>query len=870
MGRLPDVVERVTRQFRELTTLVRHPGAMLRMHATRRARSLYENAELPGQGQQAAETDQAEGRDSQAQPRPAENHQNGAASGLRSRLGVAKQIEVTAGNSSVPQTAVVDRHSDASGRLDDFSTDGIESVDDLEGYDTLDWATAPAPLLSPGTSLKGSQWYRYEIGQPLLEQPWVRWYQATNQAGETVLIQEYLLPDTEFHATEIQARQKAFVRLVNLNVKTLNGPGEGRDFRLLRLIEAFSPLVDHETARCYLVVKILAATPLRSHLQQHGPLKPNEIRETLRQVLQTLQFLHMVCRIQFSTAHMERGIPHGNLSLDSLLIRHTNLAGVNSDRQFFIHVADLMLWEHLVHPPSSRLHSTIAQTAADLGSTADDLKALGQVGFQLAGYRLNPDTQEIVGLRSGPEFAARQHGLDAPLYHFLCRLIGEETPFKTADEALQSLRDRPTQFPAALPPAETEESPGRSPWLNRWGLPLAALLILLVGGTAWWMLRNPAQPVVSKDPIFPPASDTKPLEELKIAAALPPNGAVEYQAERYGVWEDVLYRKLTTSRNWETQADNREPQDTPLPLMDELEQRHPGLQWTIARPSRFQPRQDVIEFAGRSPDHVGLVRLPPTLPADVEARTIAYDALAVLVPFRDSYNVDSNLPTQLEGHISLDELRKLYTSDDINNVTLRGLPVRLYFPNASGKDNRTNRDTVHLFKETVLGNDPELINKFEALERQAIDQNPAPSGSRSDLYATMYNAHEVAGPDSDVIHIGFDRLSRAFGQCTVYPLAIGNTPRASVQPLMQVTEQPIQPDADLCGAKGNYYVSLPENYPLRHELALVYQQGSISGAAVADVFSTYEAQYLLSEVGLVPTVPTRELWPFVWRQRDPE
>ena len=70
---------------------------------------------------------------------------------------------------------------------------------------------------------------------------------------------------------------------------------------------------------------------------------------------------------------------------------------------------------------------------------------------------------------------------------------------------------------------------------------------------------------------------------------------------------------------------------------------------------------------------------------------------------------------------------------------------------------------------------------------------------------------------------------------------------------MQVTDQPIQSDVDLCGVKGSYYISLSEEYPLRYELALVYQQDSEIGEAVEDIFLTQEAQYLISEVGLAPT-----------------
>ena len=46
--RLPDIVELFSRQFREVRTFIKHPVAILRMQSLKRARSAYENTELPG------------------------------------------------------------------------------------------------------------------------------------------------------------------------------------------------------------------------------------------------------------------------------------------------------------------------------------------------------------------------------------------------------------------------------------------------------------------------------------------------------------------------------------------------------------------------------------------------------------------------------------------------------------------------------------------------------------------------------------------------------------------------------------------------------------------------------------------------------
>ncbi|MEB3356337.1 MAG: hypothetical protein VKK04_06400 [Synechococcales bacterium] len=860
--RLPDIVELISRQVREVRTFIKHPGAILRMHAWRKARSVYENAELPGRENQSQsqEGDPSTGdiRTTQADPVPyAPESKNGA---------LASPATATLTH---PQHVSEIEPSDA------LLEDGLDELDPnpTEG---LGWMPPPVPLLAEGEPLRGSHWYRYEMGRPIHRQtgvaevPWVRWYEATNQADERVTIQEYLLSETDFNPAEIQDRQKAFARLVNFNLNTLNGPGEGRDFRLLRLVEAFAPPFDPadiETAgRCYLVAKPLPGFSLRDYVAQHGSLHPSQIREVLRQVLQTLQFLHTVCRIQFSTSHTERGIPHGNLSLDSLFIRQTDLAGVNSDRQFFIHVTDLLLWEHLIHPPASpKFHGAIAQTAQDLGSTSDDLQDLGRIGFQLAGHAVNPDTGEIPGLRTD---RIRQTFSDQPLYHFLCRLVQEEAPFKTADEALQALRDLSAKAPTeSRIPGEPvgEGSVWRSPWLARLGLPVAALVLLLMGTGAWIFLREPNAPILS-------LPEEEVADEERYLSAIPVPGApIQYQVEIGGAWHVAMFRTMLNPIA-ESQTPLSELGDnyTPLPLMDEIEKRHPSLRWLRSNQSRFRSRQGVLRFVEQSPQNIGLIRLPESLPADLTSQPIAYDGLTVLVPFRDAYNVAGNVPERLDGYISLEELRELYTSEDLNAAELRGIPVQLYFPDESEP---INRDTIQLFKEQVLDNDPDLIRRFEVLQQQAGERDRTlirEYGLKANLYEKMFFAYENSDDASGRISIGFDRLSRAFGQCSVYPLAIGSDAASSTQPLMQVTDQPIQTDIDLCGVKGLYYVNLSEDYPLRYELGLVYRQGSEAGEAVGKILSTQEAQYLISEAGLVPTVPMQELWSFVWSQEQDE
>ncbi len=694
----------------------------------------------------------------------------------------------------------------------------------------------------------------------MVNEPHVRWYTATNQANEDVLIQEYLLPDTEFHPTEIQHRQKAFERLVNLNSHSLNGPGEGRDFRLLRLVEAFSPSSEG-TAQCYLVAKPLTGISLKQHLNQHGYFKSTDIREVLRQVLQTLQFLHSGCRIQFSVSQTERGIPHGNLSLDSLFIRQTDLVGVNSDRQFFIHVTDLMLWRHLFYPHSSPKFRAIAQTADNLGSTIDDLRDLGRIGFELAGCAIAPNTNDIIGLL---DESAQEKLKDEHLYHFLCRLIGEETPFKTAGEALQTLWELPKESPTLSQEFRTFEKNGLSQRFALLGLPIAACVLLLTGAIALLWLRNSSTGFIVSD-ISAPSQTQLPPEKLYIAKVLPPERLINYQVESDGALFSAMFRTLVhPDPDLQAQSLLLENSRTSLPLMDEIERRHPQFQWFASSQPRFYPRLKVLRFVEESPRNVGFIRNPGTL-ENIEVHPIAYDGLTVLVPFRDVHNQSENVPKKLEGYISIEDLRTIYTSDDLDTVELREFPVHLYFPNES---NDTNRDAIQLFKELVLKSNEDAIRKFDALQEQAQERDRElirENGLNKNLYETMFFSHEASNQSDESISIGFDLLSRSFGQCTVYPLAIGANVQSGVQSTYTSTGA-IQPDVDLCGIKGSYFVQLPDDYPLRYELALVYQQDSSDGEALKNIFLTQEAQYLMSEVGLVPIVPMQELWSFMWGQ----
>ena len=866
--RLPDIVELFSRQFREVRTFIKHPGAILRMQALKRARSAYENTELPG------------GQTKKESPSKDVNQSNNS-SESSSRDGWDS-------GSLVPKFKDRTQARTLGSTVKDEIQDRVDLPYNDKGLDSMALGAFSVLPLPESSILSGSQWYKYTIGQLVRDDQWVRWYFATNQADEPVIIQEYVLPNTEFSSAAIEERQTAFVQLINLNINVLNGPGEGRDFRLLKLIEAFSPTVQYETAYCYLVAKPLPGIPLQEHLHHHGYWNSGDIREALRQVLQSLQFLHTSCRIKFSNTHMERGIPHGNLSLDSLFIRQSDLAGVNSDRRFFIHITDLLLWEHVIYPPvSPKFHSKISESSDDVADKLDDLKDLGRIGFQLAGCTVDSDQNDIVELRNGQ---AQTLVKDDLLYHFLCRLMGKENPIKTVDDAIEILRKLP-ETSSSSDSQISSESLDKTPPRNLttpWGLPAVVLALILMGATAWLFLRN--RPVsVSTTSTTPQNSKTNDQNngQLYLASASVPQQAIRYQIESGGVWQDAMWSQLLISSanqvRGEIQSSNNS--DKLIPFIAELKRRQPQLRWARSKESRFQSVRTILRFVRQSPQNVGFVRVSE-IQEDaanskkydgLESQTLAYDGLAILVPFRDSHNVFSNVPEQLGGAISIDELKQLYTSDSLDNIKLRNkFSVQLHFPDES---ELVNQDTIRLFKEQILGNDDSLIRKFDHLQRDAAERDEElidkynlnkndENNLNNNLYEKMLYTYEKDSETDNEVIIGFDRLSRYFGQCSVYPLALSDGGQP-VQPLVQINGEPIKADVDLCDVSNNFYVDLPERYPLRYKLALVYQEDSKAGRVFWKMLSTQEVSYLLSEVGLVPANTSREgLWSFIWEREQ--
>ncbi|MDF5728321.1 MAG: serine/threonine protein kinase, partial [Rhizonema sp. PD38] len=103
---------------------------------------------------------------------------------------------------------------------------------------------------------------------------------------QPVIIKEYLLPNRTFNQDETFKRKESFKRVGEIDL----ADGRVQNFRLIQTWEAISP---EKGESCYLITKdIQPSQTLRQYLRQNGAMTPEQVRELLSEVLQTLEFLH--------------------------------------------------------------------------------------------------------------------------------------------------------------------------------------------------------------------------------------------------------------------------------------------------------------------------------------------------------------------------------------------------------------------------------------------------------------------------------------------------------------------------------------------------------------------------------------------------
>jgi ABC-type phosphate transport system substrate-binding protein len=625
---------------------------------------------------------------------------------------------------------------------------------------------------------------------------------------QPVVIKEYLLPTPFFNAAEVKQRKQGFERLAGVNA----ADGRVQDFRLRQPWEA---IADVHEERCYLLTKgnLDTCPTLSTYLLTHGAMTHEQVRHVLNQVLQTLEFLHGQ-KFRLPSGQMQVGLAHGNISLDSLLI-------VAESQTFFIHLCDLSLWERLFDPKATDDLPNISR------AQAQDLINLGYVAFYLL---LGRTVEPVTGIPFDPQKEQHWPLVDPALKAFILRLLALDVPFPSAEEARQALlRLPPEQLSSVVRSVEPEEvervKVSRTPFLI-----FGAITLLALGILAWWLLPKPQASESAENDRLPCC--------FKEVPAVPPGDFI-YTTEKDGTW-DYIHKQFKGNLN--------------QPLETKLKERQPKLALKYATEASTEEaiakvQSEAVNFA--------IANLLTDFPSDLQAKPIGYDGIVVFVAFSYSHR-DKSLPKALNGQITVEQLRQLYTGKIQNWRQLGGpdLAVKLYIP--------TEKDAVRIFEQRVL-KDKDAIASFRSLQPQETSSTSFSSrSSLPEIQPLPTNPKMLQQviqdfEDQGVGGIGFGSLSKVFGQCAAYPLAIAEKGQTPVQVLVQDNGNPIDPNTDLCNNKGSYHPKIEVfqsgSYLLGYPVAVVYPRDnsrSPAGAKFADMLRTREGQKILSQAGLVP------------------
>jgi serine/threonine protein kinase len=272
--RLSELVNTVRARGREIFNFVSHPDATIRRIVRGRAQQIYEQVEIGGSdgNKQKKETPVSQQSQHSFQVEPTINRQRG---GVQTRIQPA----------TLDQPILTER----SRRRRKDKTQKVL----VQGYEIRDRFGR-----------------RYEIGQCLSHSDRIRQYEATpiSQQKQRVFIQEYFTQSDSDYLAESNKQN-----------------GKVKEFRLLTPIDIIKDFYEDnpQDIRWYLIVEQLPKSlTLREYLQRrHQPLTPTQVSKILKQVLQTLQFLHNCYEVRLSQS-MRTGIGHGNLNLDSILLVH--------------------------------------------------------------------------------------------------------------------------------------------------------------------------------------------------------------------------------------------------------------------------------------------------------------------------------------------------------------------------------------------------------------------------------------------------------------------------------------------------------------------------------------------------------------------
>lgn len=689
-------------------------------------------------------------------------------------------------------------------------------------------------LLTPSQNIQSFKG-RYRIGKlikPIKDNTIIREYEGyTFPHNQLILVKEYLLLEKDFSDSEAEKRQRELLKRANIKLKStqIKNGISGQDFRLITPLDAFD---DHR--RCYIISESNQNyETLKEYLNENICMSYEEVRTLLKQVLQSLYFLHNQ-NIILGNSEAIPGLAHANISVDSLLYdtKHNEL---------FVYLSDFALWEDIFKPQS--LKSINEYYSHNMFQK--DLKDLGYVAIRclfwnhIIEHDINLDEQINIKylLSSSADFR---------LNEFIEKLIGIDGEFKNTKEAFEEIYKLP--FEPRQPQAKLVEPNSKSEenkkldfsklkllFLLLLSFGLIALLIALI---ASWISSNNKNDSPTVNNAENASCSNKPEFKCSIVDVL---GTEKFNASIIAdsMVSDWMEEKNLVSyqSNFKSELKDKYNVNLEIPYVNnqlrginEIEKqlnKHPEIQLAIVNLSEDSEIEKchntaLTEKENRENENKLLCKI------------IAYDGIVFFVPFSDA-NGENSIPKALKGSISKNNLAKLYQEQitdwkDWKELGLKNsLPVKLY---------KYEEDS--------------LVKSFipKLLESKAIEES-----NKENFYSMLQNILQGFEENQDG-GIGFGLLRKVYGQCSVYPLTIGEKNR-KVQPLIQNDGTPINPYIDLCNDKGSYRLNTDAfksgKYPLRFAIAVIYRSNNNEkGENFADMMLSDEGQLLLQEIGLVP------------------
>ncbi len=828
--RLSEVVNQFKARGREVFNFVSHPDEVIRRIARRRAQQMYEQVEIGGSDRKQSSKQDRPRFPTLSNPFQDNNQNETQVEATVQSQPVQTQIETQI------QPTLKPRINRERGGVQTRIQPTLLDSPILTERSRRRRKDKTQKVLVQGHEIRDTFGVRYQIGQCLSHSAQIRQYEAIplSQQKQRVFIQEYLTRSDSDHLPEVNAQN-----------------GKVKEFRLLTPLDVFPDFYEDNSQdiRWYSIVeKLPKSLTLREYLQQRSQLlTPTQVSKIMQQVLQTLEYLHNCYEVRLSDT-VRKGMGHGNLNLDSLLIipNATQSLLNEEDEHFSIYVSRMALWEQLIDTLEIN-HPCLSKETA----IPKDLKDLGKVSYLLSG-----------GQQENPDQDSEWHQYCHPeLKNFTLQLYSGS--FKRSSDAHKELLKLTLDH--AVQPAENvfleEDEPTSEEETQRsWIIPIVILLATLISlGVSLFGIRqflsSRSKPVKPVNIEIHKASNSTQISQVKIPQSLV-NKAIKYSADKR--WENILdtsvwyrfnqsqfHQMLKNQSLLNLQSPNLFYLGRPENNSETNEQKKQRLENQVLSTLTTSDFIVVSVFG----DELHILQESEQLEVDI----IAYDALLAYVAFSD-VKEDGSLPKRLSGQISLETLKQLYSNPNFteNLVIADSLEVSR---NPICDQKQEDVFLVRSFFENLALESEEEISNF----RKLIEQDNNACKKTGYDKGTARALAKYQQKDRKAV-IGIDLFSKVFNQCSVYPLAIvGKEKLKAVQPIIQNNGRPITPETDLCMDKGSYRPN-PKifergDYPLGYAIAVIYNKDNAkysAGRVFSRLMKTDEGQHLLESAGLIP------------------